>query len=79
MNPESPYYHGDKVTIPSCRIASEQAIVALKRDDYLQATALFYQAKDLYWADLAWVAENVLTLPELQTFVEKTYQHLGTL
>ena len=71
MNPESPYYHGDKVTIPSCRIASEQAIVALKRDDYLQATALFYQAKDLYWADLAWVAENVLTLPELQTFVEK--------
>lgn len=79
MNPESPYYHGDKVTIPSCRIASEQAIVALKRDDYLQATTLFYQAKDLYWADLAWVAENVLTLPELQTFVEKTYQHLGTL
>lgn len=54
MDPESPYYHADKVTIPSCRIASEQAIVALKRDDYLQATALFYQAKDLYWADLAW-------------------------
>lgn len=71
MDPESPYYHGDKVIIPSCRIASEQAILALKRDDYLQATALFYQAKDLYWADLAWVAENVLTLPELQAFVEK--------
>ncbi|MCL0916073.1 hypothetical protein LWR84_09825 [Escherichia coli] len=71
MDPESPYYHADKVTIPSCRIASEQAIVALKRDDYLQATALFYQAKDLYWADLAWVAENVLTLSELHAFVEK--------
>lgn len=71
MDPESPYYHGDKVIIPSCRIASEKAILALKRDDYLQATALFYQAKDLYWADLAWVAENVLTLPELQAFVEK--------
>ncbi|EGI3990722.1 tetratricopeptide repeat protein [Escherichia coli] len=71
MDQESPYYHGDKVTIPSCRIASEQAILALKRDDYLQAAALFYQAKDLYWADLAWVAENVLTLPELQAFVEK--------
>ncbi|EGI4458411.1 hypothetical protein IGF11_000711 [Escherichia coli] len=71
MDPESPYYHADKVTVPSCRIASEQAILALKRDDYLQATALFYQAKDLYWADLAWVAENVLTLSELQAFVEK--------
>lgn len=68
---ESDYYHGNEIIVPSCRIASEQAILALKRDDYLQAMALFYKGKDTYWADLADVAESVLTLPELQAFVDK--------
>ncbi|UGS40688.1 hypothetical protein G163CM_13870 [Pseudocitrobacter corydidari] len=68
---ESDYYHGNEIIVPSCRIASEQAILALKRDDYLQAMALFYKGKDIYWADLADVAESVLTLPELQAFVDK--------
>lgn len=68
---ESDYYHGNEIIVPSCRIASEQAILALKRDDYLQAIALFYKGKDTYWADLADVAESVLTLPELKAFVDK--------
>ncbi|MEO3988828.1 hypothetical protein [Pseudocitrobacter cyperus] len=68
---ESDYYHGNEIIAPSCRVASEQAILALKRDDYLQAMALFYKGKDTYWADLADVAESVLTLPELKAFVDK--------
>lgn len=68
---ESDYYYGNEIIVPSCRIASEQAILALKRDDYLQAMALFYKGKDIYWADLADVAESVLTLPELKAFVDK--------
>ncbi len=68
---ESDYYHGNEIIVPSCRIAGEQAILALKRDDYLQAMALFYKGKDTYWADLADVGESVLTLQELKTFVDK--------
>ncbi|TLJ02995.1 hypothetical protein [Escherichia sp. E4385] len=68
---ESDYYHGNEIIMPSCRIAGEQAILALKRDDYLQAMTLFYKGKDTYWADLADVGESVLTLQELKTFVDK--------
>ncbi|WP_240782286.1 hypothetical protein [Escherichia sp. E2586] len=63
---ESDYYHGNEIIMPSCRIAGEQAILALKRDDYLQAMTLFYKGKDTYWADLADVGESVLTLQELK-------------
>lgn len=68
---QSNAYRDDQVKVTSCRIASEHAILALKRDDYQQAMALLYQGKDIYWADLADVAESVLTLQELKAFVDK--------
>ncbi|MBJ2067791.1 hypothetical protein JFR26_21125 [Serratia odorifera] len=57
--------------IPDCRIAGEQAILALNRGDYLQALALLYQGREQYWADVADVAERVLTVDELKDFVDK--------
>ena len=56
---------------PVCRIHAEQAILALNRDDYLQAMWLMYQAKENYWPDVAHIAERVLTVNELIAFVDK--------
>lgn len=57
--------------IPDCRIAGEQAILALNRGDYLQALSLLYQGREQYWADVADVAERVLTVDELKGFVDQ--------
>ncbi|CAI1078115.1 Uncharacterised protein [Serratia liquefaciens] len=57
--------------VPECRVAGEQAILALDRGDYLQAMDFLYRGKDIYWADVADVAERVLTIDELKGFVDK--------
>lgn len=57
--------------VPECRVAGEQAILALNRGDYLQAMDLLYRGKALYWADVADVAERVLTVDELKGFVDR--------
>ncbi|CAI1895191.1 Uncharacterised protein [Serratia proteamaculans] len=57
--------------VPECRVAGEQAILALDRGDYLQAMDFLYRGKALYWADVADVAERVLTVDELKGFVDK--------
>ncbi|HCB1498929.1 TPA: hypothetical protein MYO83_001763 [Klebsiella michiganensis] len=62
---------GDEFVTPVCRINAEQAILALNRNDYLEAMRLMYKAKDSYWPDLAQIAERVLTVKELIAFVDK--------
>lgn len=57
--------------VPECRVAGEQAILALDRGDYLQAMDSLYRGKEIYWADVADVAERVLTVDELKSFVDK--------
>ena len=57
--------------IPGCRVAGEQAILALNRGDYLQAMELMFRGKENYWADVADIAERVLTIDELKGFVDK--------
>lgn len=54
---------------PGCRIDGERAVLALNRGDYVEALRLLHGAGD-YWADTAYVAERVLTLDELKTFVD---------
>jgi hypothetical protein len=61
----------EEFVTPVCRIHAEQAILALNRDDYLQAMWLMYQAKENYWPDVAHIAERVLTVNELIAFVDK--------
>lgn len=52
-----------------CRIQGEAGILALSRNDYLQAMELFYASSARYWTDAAYIAERVLTLDELHGFV----------
>ncbi|WON77172.1 hypothetical protein [Serratia sp. UGAL515B_01] len=56
---------------PGCRVSGEQAILALNRGDYLQAMDLMFRGKENYWADVADIAERVLTVDELKSFVDK--------
>ncbi|MCK5903575.1 MAG: tetratricopeptide repeat protein [Cocleimonas sp.] len=67
------------------RLNAEYAILQLSRKDYLNALTVFYTVvnnnKDLndsmsyywvnYWPDTAYVAERVLTVRELKTFVDQ--------
>ncbi|MBW7981745.1 hypothetical protein [Enterobacillus tribolii] len=57
--------------VPVCRVSGEQAILALNRGEYVQAMTLLYRGKDIYWQDVADIAERVLTLDELRQFVDK--------
>lgn len=56
---------------PRCRVQAEAGTLALSRGDYLQALELLYAAADVYWADAAYIAERVVTLDELKTFVDR--------
>lgn len=55
---------------PKCRVEGESAILALQRGDYLQAFDQLYRSNGIYWLDAATVAERVLTLDELKTYVD---------
>lgn len=56
---------------PQCRIEGEAAILALQRGSYVDAFAQLYRSGDLYWEDAAAVAERVLTVQELQDYVDR--------
>jgi hypothetical protein len=55
---------------PHCRVAGESALLALNRGDYLDAFTQLYASGDIYWLDSAVVAERVLSLDELKTYVD---------
>lgn len=52
-----------------CRVQAEHGILELSRGDYLQAITLLTAAGSEYWQDTAYIAERVLTLDELKSFV----------
>lgn len=56
---------------PSQAAHGELAILQLARRDYLQALDCFLRAG--FWSDAAYVAERVLTLPELRAFVDQSW------
>lgn len=60
-----------EMIVPGCRVSGERAILALNRGDYLQAMELMFRGKENYWADVADIAERVLTVDELKGFVDK--------
>ena len=55
---------------PSCRVADEHGIVALSRGEYVSALEHMYAAASVYWPDAAYVAERVVSVDELKTFVD---------
>ncbi len=54
-----------------CRLQAEAGVLELQRGDYLAAMQLLYQSGAQYWQDTAYIAERVLTLSELQQFVDQ--------
>jgi cellulose synthase operon protein C len=53
-----------------CRINAESATMHLVRGDFNQAAELFWRADAEYWTDFAYVAERVLSIEELRSFVQ---------
>ena len=53
------------------RLLAENGALALSRGDYTDALQSLLQAGGRYWRDVAYIAERVLTLDELTTFVDQ--------
>ena len=56
---------------PLCRVETERGVLALGRDEYLEAMSRLYAGAAEYWPDVAYVAERVLTVDELKGFVDR--------
>ncbi len=61
----------NEIVNPYCRVEGESAIVALKQGDYLEAFDQMWQGRAQYWQDAADIAERVLTLDELKSYVDQ--------
>jgi hypothetical protein len=64
------YSFGRETIKPQCRIEGESGTLALSRGEYLAAMEHLYNAASMYWTDAAYVAERVLSVDELKTFVD---------
>jgi cellulose synthase operon protein C len=51
-------------------LAGEGGVLALARGDYVDALARLYRQSPTYWSDAAYVAERVVTVDELKSFVD---------
>ena len=61
---------GNETIKPLCRVEGERGTLALSRGEYLAAMEHLYNAASLYWPDAAYVAERVLSVDELKSFVD---------
>ncbi|MEO8743282.1 MAG: hypothetical protein ABI365_08840, partial [Lysobacteraceae bacterium] len=59
------------VQSPVCRVETERGVLALSRGEYVDAMARLYAGAADYWPDAAYVAERVLTVDELKSFVDR--------
>jgi len=62
--------YGGETIKPQCRIEGERGTLALSRGEYLAAMEHLYNAASLYWPDAAYIAERVLSVDELKSFVD---------
>jgi len=52
------------------RLRGETAVAKLSAGDYRDSLSLLFPAADTYWGDVAYIAERILTVDELKTFVD---------
>lgn len=52
------------------RLRGETAVMKISQGEYRESLALLFPAATTYWGDIIYVAERVLTLDELKTFVD---------
>ena len=62
---------------PRCRVEGESGVLALSRGDYALALEQLFAAADQYWEDAAHVAERVLSVDELRSFVDAHVPSVG--
>lgn len=51
------------------RIQGERAVLTLSQGNFVQAMEALWPVRDIYWGDIVYLAENVLTPDELKQFV----------
>lgn len=51
------------------RVQGEQAVLSLSQGGFVQALEELWPVRDVYWGDVVYLAENVLTPDELRQFV----------
>jgi len=73
----NPYGLGQETLKPACRVRGEAALIHLDRREYVAAVELLYPAASAYWTDLARLAERVLSVAELKTFVDQNVKLSG--
>ena len=56
---------------PHCRVQAEQAVLSLNQGEYIEAFDQLWQANAYYWQDAADIAERVLSVDELKTYVDQ--------
>lgn len=72
--PATERWHRDGVESlrhPQCQVNAERATLALARGEYTTAMTAMLAAGSLYWPDAQYVAERVLAIDELQSFVDR--------
>jgi hypothetical protein len=70
MPPATDYGDWNLQASTYCRVEGEAGTLALARGEYVGALEHLYAAAPAFWLDAAFVAERVLTLDELQQFVD---------
>ena len=65
------YLTAGEMLKPACRVQAEAGTLALARGDYVQALELLYAGAEIYWTDAAYIAERVVTVDELKSFVDR--------
>lgn len=68
--PAAPQKAGDDQDDPAARLYAEWAILKLSRSDYLGALDQLQRKAPDFDEDIAYIAERVLTLPELKAYVD---------
>lgn len=58
------------ISTAQTRLRAEQGVLSLARGEFVQALQQLYAVGDAHWLETAFIAERVLTIEELQRFID---------
>jgi hypothetical protein len=58
------------ITTAQTRLRAEQGVLSLARGEFIQALQQLYGVGEVHWLETAYIAERVLTIEELQRFID---------
>ena len=68
FNEDDTRFYSTREDLPTACLSGVRGVLALQREQYIESLRLFLTAG--HWADAAYVAERVLTVSELETFIK---------